>query len=306
MDRVKWNDFMEILSDDLDRSGVYLNAGFQNMVKDFITASDGVVGLEVTAQAVPDMSVYVKLGRLYQGGKQGGIDADSEALMIAAASPTYPRIDRVVAQYQEIEDLPETRNVMIDVVSRNIAQQTVKTRVSGTVTMQVLEGIPAASPVAVNVPDGWVALAKINVPANATAIQQSNIINEAPHIISLMNHNHDGASGGKKVSYKNLTDLPAFATKAQAEAGTDNTAHMNPVRTHDAIKKVINDNADLFALNILQRSKSYAVGDIAYASALPSWARLECVTSGTTDTIEPDFSTVSTGGYSYLMVMYCG
>jgi len=296
MDRVKWNDFMEILSDDLDRSGVYLNAGFQNMVKDFITASDGVVGLEVTAQAVPDMSVYVKLGRLYQGGKQGGIDADSEALMIAAASPTYPRIDRVVAQYQEIEDLPETRNVMIDVVSRNIAQQTVKTRVSGTVTMQVLEGIPAASPVAVNVPDGWVALAKINVPANTTAIQQSNIINEAPNIISLMNHNHDGASGGKKVSYKNLTDLPAFATKAQAEAGTDDAAHMSPVRTHDAIKKVINDNADLFALNILQRSKSYAVGDIAYASSLPSWARLECVTAGTTDSIEPDFSTVSTGG----------
>ena len=33
---------------------------------------------------------------------------------------------------------------------------------------------------------------------------------------------------------------------------------------------------------ILQRSKTYAVGDIAYHKSLPSWARLECVRAGTT------------------------
>mgnify|MGYP001639798922 CR=1 FL=1 len=33
---------------------------------------------------------------------------------------------------------------------------------------------------------------------------------------------------------------------------------------------------------ILQRSRSYQVGDIAYHKALPSWARLECVKAGTT------------------------
>ena len=47
-------------------------------------------------------------------------------------------------------------------------------------------------------------------------------------------------------------------------------------------------HADLRALianagiAILQRSKTYAVGDIAYHKALPSWARLECVRAGTT------------------------
>ena len=47
-------------------------------------------------------------------------------------------------------------------------------------------------------------------------------------------------------------------------------------------------HADLRALianagiAILQRSKTYAVGDIAYHKALPSWARLECVSAGTT------------------------
>ena len=33
---------------------------------------------------------------------------------------------------------------------------------------------------------------------------------------------------------------------------------------------------------ILQRSRTYQVGDIAYHKALPSWARLECVRAGTT------------------------
>lgn len=39
---------------------------------------------------------------------------------------------------------------------------------------------------------------------------------------------------------------------------------------------------------ILGRNKIYAVGDIAYHKALPSWARLECVKAGTTGAELPD------------------
>lgn len=39
--------------------------------------------------------------------------------------------------------------------------------------------------------------------------------------------------------------------------------------------------------NMLKRNKAYAIGDIAYSSYLPSWARLECVTAGTTATTVP-------------------
>ena len=52
-------------------------------------------------------------------------------------------------------------------------------------------------------------------------------------------------------------------------------------------------HADLRALianagiAILQRSKTYAVGDIAYHKSLPSWARLECVRAGTTGATLP-------------------
>lgn len=49
-------------------------------------------------------------------------------------------------------------------------------------------------------------------------------------------------------------------------------------------------------LNMLQRNKAYAVGDIAYSPNLPSWAYLECITAGTTGDTEPDFSETQTGG----------
>lgn len=49
-------------------------------------------------------------------------------------------------------------------------------------------------------------------------------------------------------------------------------------------------------LNILQRNKEYEVGDIAYSPNLKSYQYLECITAGTTGDMEPDFSTVTTGG----------
>lgn len=45
-------------------------------------------------------------------------------------------------------------------------------------------------------------------------------------------------------------------------------------------------------LNMLQRNKTYAVGDIAYSPNLPSWAYLECITAGTTGDTEPDLTEV--------------
>ena len=51
------------------------------------------------------------------------------------------------------------------------------------------------------------------------------------------------------------------------------------------------------SINIIQRSHTYAIGDIAYSKNLPSWARLECVKAGTTAADEPAaLASVSTGG----------
>ena len=43
---------------------------------------------------------------------------------------------------------------------------------------------------------------------------------------------------------------------------------------------------------ILQRSRAYQVGDIAYHKSLPSWTRLECVKAGTTGATMPNLSDV--------------
>lgn len=49
--------------------------------------------------------------------------------------------------------------------------------------------------------------------------------------------------------------------------------------------------------NMLKRNKAYAIGDIAYSSYIPSWARLECVKAGTTAvTVPSSITTVSSGG----------
>ena len=46
------------------------------------------------------------------------------------------------------------------------------------------------------------------------------------------------------------------------------------------------------SIAILQRSRTYQVGDIAYHKALPSWARLECVKAGTTGASIPNLAEV--------------
>ena len=54
-----------------------------------------------------------------------------------------------------------------------------------------------------------------------------------------------------------------------------------------ALDETITSAASGASLNLLQRSRAYQVGDIAYHKALPSWARLECVRAGTTGATLP-------------------
>lgn len=59
--------------------------------------------------------------------------------------------------------------------------------------------------------------------------------------------------------------------------------------------RVATENAMDF--NMLKRNKAYSIGDIAYSSYLPSWARLECVKAGTTASVlPPALTSVSNGG----------
>lgn len=46
---------------------------------------------------------------------------------------------------------------------------------------------------------------------------------------------------------------------------------------------------------LLKRNITYGIGDIAYCESLPSWCRLNCITSGKTDTNALSVTSVSEG-----------
>ena len=69
------------------------------------------------------------------------------------------------------------------------------------------------------------------------------------------------------------------------------TAHNADTNSHTDIRnkiQTVQQNASLFMLPV-KRNTTYAVGDCASATGLPSWAYLECVTAGTTAETEPLF-----------------
>ena len=85
---------------------------------------------------------------------------------------------------------------------------------------------------------------------------------------------------------------------AQAAAGIGNPV-ANVTESNGTVTVEKSDgttNSFKAGINMLGRNKTYAYGDIAYSSNLPSWAYLYCVQAGTTAASEPSFSGVNTMG----------
>lgn len=94
----------------------------------------------------------------------------------------------------------------------------------------------------------------------------------------------------------NMTDVGICASNAINIV----TCANNMVNIQQAASIIAGHNTDGSAhadlLHTIKRNTAYAVGDIAYSPNLPSWARLECVTAGTTGDTEPIWSSISAGG----------
>ena len=261
MHRVKFNDYAELLSDDLNNNNAYLYNGLIQTISDFIAANDCVSGLEVTAQAVPDMTVYVKAGRIYQDGYQGFLEADlTTPLTIAPASASQPRIDLICAKYEEVEDEPEIRNVLTDVVSRNVTQIEVKTRIASAIAFQVVGGTAAAEPTVPTTPEGWVALAKVTVPANTSVIQQSNIVDMRPKIINIYQHDHSGGANGTKLDYNNLENLPDLSAFKGATTDAAGTKGMVPAPAKGNNNRYLKSDGTWGEIDTMQGATSGAAG----------------------------------------------
>ena len=87
------------------------------------------------------------------------------------------------------------------------------------------------------------------------------------------------------------TNAKSSETKSKDSENAARVSEQNAAES----ARVATENAMDF--NMLKRNKAYSIGDIAYSSYLPSWARLECVTAGTTaDTVPFSLTMVSSGG----------
>ena len=87
------------------------------------------------------------------------------------------------------------------------------------------------------------------------------------------------------------TNAKSSETKSK---DSENAARVSEQHAAESAR-VATENAMDF--NMLKRNKAYSIGDIAYSSYLPSWARLECVTAGTTaETVPSSITTMSSGG----------
>lgn len=120
----------------------------------------GASELQVTENATPNMSVNVALGHGWVDGtenaNQGTYHIYNDAtvnLVIAAADATNPRKDLVVLRVQD-------------------AQYSGATNAA---SLAVITGTPAASPAEPTVPANAIVLAMVDVPANDTAITNSQI-----------------------------------------------------------------------------------------------------------------------------------
>lgn len=159
-----------------------------------LLAGTGVIGsgdLQVTQNGTPNMSVNVAAGQIWIPGTLGGASAiglvnlgnqsgyglptglttqgsyytvndGTVNLAIAAANPTNPRIDLVVASVQDSYYSGSTN----------------------TTVLQVVTGTPASSPSPPTPPSNTVVLAQIAVAANATQITSGNITDERPFLLT--------------------------------------------------------------------------------------------------------------------------
>lgn len=111
------------------------------------------------------------------------IDNVAVQTLTIAASASQPRHDLLCAQYTKTLTANGTRSN--ESTGGSKSDVTADTQ-NESVSYQVVNGTPASSPVDPSAPTGWVAIARIIVPATATSIVSGNIVILPPTMQSLI------------------------------------------------------------------------------------------------------------------------
>lgn len=101
-------------------------------------------------------------------------------------------------------------------------------------------------------------------------------------------------AAAREMAERMNTVLASAADEIKQKLSAEYVPQTQASREHQELRTAISNAS----IAILGRNRTYAVGDIAYHKALPSWARLECVKAGTTGAELPDKikQTVENGG----------
>lgn len=148
---------------------------FDGIVSDGVFQSVGGA-LAVSAQSTPDMSVKVVSGRAIINSKWIKNDADI-ILPITAASTAYARITSVVVQL-------DPANRLIRITTK--------------------DGTPSGSPVAPEITENELEIARITVAANATSIADSAITDKREYVHGVITEANWGGIGGNIANQSDL------------------------------------------------------------------------------------------------------
>lgn len=204
-----------------------------------------------------------------QGGYIFGL-MNSGTLTVAAADPSSPRIDLVVAR---VFDLGTS---------------------SSTCDVELVTGVPAGSPSAPAAPAASIVLAQILVPAAAASITSANITDERDYVV---------APGGV-LPIANAASAPAVpATQAMIQldtgaivTGSGTAGQVNPIPilpwspVQTLVTAPVSDTAAKGALTTIATA-SISVDGSTDIEIYYKWAGFKCSTAGTLVTVQ-----VSIGG----------
>ena len=127
---------------------------------------------------------------------------------------------------------------------------------------------------------------------------ETKIVTKAINALNDQLGNAQASASDAFASATEATSTAKSATSAAVNAAA--SANVASANLNKALPRITALEQSVRELRLLQRDTTYAVNDIAYAGALPSWLHLQCVEGGTTASSAVDLTDVNRAGLTII------